>query len=40
MPLTVCITGATGKRGRALSVALRGRGHRVRALVRSGIRAA
>jgi len=36
MPLTVCITGATGYLGRALSAALRERGHRVRALVRPG----
>src|SRR5689334_12080459 len=36
MPLTVCITGATGYLGRALSVASTARGHRVRALVRHG----
>jgi len=36
MPLTVCITGATGYLGRALSLALSARGHAVRALVRPG----
>src|SRR5437868_3954957 len=36
MPRTVCITGATGYLGRALSAALLERGHGVRALVRPG----
>jgi uncharacterized protein YbjT (DUF2867 family) len=36
MPRTVCITGATGYLGRALSGALCARGHTVRALVRPG----
>jgi uncharacterized protein YbjT (DUF2867 family) len=36
MPLTVCITGATGYLGRALSATLLARGHGVRALVRPG----
>jgi uncharacterized protein YbjT (DUF2867 family) len=36
MPLTACITGATGYLGRALSAALSARGHAVRALVRPG----
>ena len=36
MPLTVCITGATGYLGRALSIALLARGHAVRVLVRPG----
>ena len=36
MPFTVCITGATGYLGRALSAALSARGHVVRALVRPG----
>ena len=36
MPLTVCITGATGYLGRELSTALLARGHAVRALVRPG----
>ena len=36
MSRTVCITGATGYLGRALSAALSARGHTVRALVRPG----
>lgn len=36
MPLDVSITGATGYLGRALTLALQSRGHRVRALVRVG----
>lgn len=36
MTLTVCITGASGYLGRALSTALCARGHIVRALVRAG----
>src|SRR5262245_30931383 len=36
MPSSIAITGATGYLGRALSAALRERGHAVRALVRPG----